>query len=60
MPTPNIYYRDAIDEGLWIIKVGKGYVTKRGNDRFNVFWHGQEKSKAICAIETWMVVKHHM
>ena len=55
----NIYYQDAISQGLWIIKVGKAYVAKQGVDRLRVFWHGTETQNAITALEAWMVAHSH-
>ena len=50
----NIYWRDAISEGLKIIKVGKALVALRGVDRLRVFWLGEEAALASTTIN-WYI-----
>ena len=50
----NIYWRDAIGEGLTIIKVGKALVALRGADRLRVYWYGSEADEAATTTDAYM------
>lgn len=53
-PQQNIFWKEAIAQGMNIERYGMAYIANKANKKFMVYWHGNESRESVSKIEEYI------